>query len=195
FRLFYFENFKGCKIMKKTILSLAVSAFFMAGAVHAETNPYDASATLNVKGSVVQTIADACTVTTNKSSVALSDDVDNLINQGDDATAVETVQLNIVGENCASNIEAGTIAYKFTGVAANADDTALKNSDTSTTAAKGVGIGVFNDANKPMNINGQDYIVASPNGNTIGLQMVKLNGEDAQAGNITSSVTIEIERL
>ncbi|ALB56752.1 fimbrial protein [Cronobacter universalis] len=181
--------------MKKTILSLAVSALFMTGMVHAETNPNDVSATLSVTGTVVEDIADACTVVTNKQAVALSGDVTDLINQGQDSTSVETVQLSIVGENCASKVEAGTMAYKFTGTADNADGTVLANSDASSTAAKGVGVGIFTGANKPVKVNSADHVIASASGTIIGLQMVKLNGQNAEAGNVTSSVTIEIERL
>ncbi|EPN9528783.1 fimbrial protein [Cronobacter malonaticus] len=181
--------------MKKTILSLAVSALFMAGAVHADTNPNDVSATLSVTGTVVEDVADACTVTTDKPSVTLSSDVNNLINQGADATSFASVQLNIVGANCASKVEAGTMAYKFTGITDNADGTVLANSDNSTTAAKGVGVGIFDAANKPVKVNSTDHIIASTSGNYIGLQMVKLTGQNAEAGNVTSSVTIEIERL
>ncbi|MGV7091552.1 fimbrial protein [Siccibacter turicensis] len=181
--------------MKKSILGLAVSALFVVGAAHADANPNDVPATLNVTGTVVADIADACSVTTDKQSVALSSDVNNLINQGDDATSITTVQLNITGADCASKIESGAMAYKFTGATDSADGTVLANTDVSATGAKGVGVGIFTPDNKLVKVNSTDHVIASTSGNTIGLQMVKLNGATAEAGNVTSSVTIEIERL
>lgn len=82
--------------MKKSLLGLTVSALFMVGAAHATTNPNDASATLNITGTVVQDIANMCTVTLDKSTLRLSDtSIDKLITQGEDATSPEQVKLNI----------------------------------------------------------------------------------------------------
>ncbi|ELY4323047.1 fimbrial protein [Cronobacter turicensis] len=183
--------------MKKSILGLAASALFMVGAAQAETNPNDVSATLSITGTVVADITDACTVTLDKNSVVLtSSDVGALINQGDDATSTVKVKLNITGAaDCATKVEAGTMAYKFTGASDNADGTVLANTDTSELGAKGVGVGIFTDANKPVKVNSTDYMVATTEGTDIGLQMVKLTGETAQAGNVTSALTIEIVRL
>ncbi|EKM0362431.1 fimbrial protein [Cronobacter turicensis] len=182
--------------MKKSILGLAVSALFVVGAAHADANPNDIPATLNVTGTVVADIADACTVTTDKPSVALTSDLNMLINQGDDATAVTPVQLSVTGgADCANKLQAGTIEYKFTGATDAADGTVLANTDTSGTGAKGVGVGIYDANNKLVKVNSSDRLAANTGTTTIGLQMVKLTGATAEAGNVTSSVTIEIERL
>ncbi|CCJ94800.1 hypothetical protein BN130_2864 [Cronobacter malonaticus 507] len=57
-------------------------------------------------------------------------------------------------------------------------------------------MGVFNFSDgKALKVNSSDYLQASTEGNVIGLQMVKLKGQNPQLGSVTSSVTIEIERL
>lgn len=183
--------------MKKSILGLAVSALFVVGAAHADTNPNDVPATLSVTGTVVADVADACVVTPDKTSIALSDtDIADLPNQGDDANSVSLVKLNVTGAaDCASKVADGTMAFKFTGATDNADGTSLANTDTSVQGAKGVGVGIFTEDRKPLKVNSADSVAATIDGTNIGLALVKLNGETVQAGNVTSSVTIEIERL
>ncbi|EOC0417620.1 type 1 fimbrial protein [Cronobacter malonaticus] len=183
--------------MKKTVLGLTVSALFMFSAAHASTNPNDVSATLSVTGTVVEDITQVCTVTLDKSSVALANDVGDLINQNDRATAngSERVNLQITGgDECQNEVAAGHMAYKFTGMTDNADGTVLANTDTSATAAKGVGVGIYDYVGNVLKVN-QDTLPATTAGNAITLQMVKLTGQEAVAGNVLGSVTIEIERL
>lgn len=184
--------------MKKSLLGLTVSALFMVGAAHATTNPNDASATLNITGTVVQDIASMCTVTLDKSTLRLSDtSIDKLITQGEDATSPEQVKLNISGgDDCSTKVAAGTMAFKFTGLGDNADGTVMGNHNYDpVTAARGVGVGIFDSQNKMVRLNSADYLVASTTDTTIGLQMVKLNGQSPTPGLIDSTLTIEIQRL
>lgn len=183
-------------MMKKSILGLVLSTIFVAGAVQADTNPNDVSATLSVTGTVMEDVVDACTVTTDKASVALIGDADKMIEQGKDASVATPVRLNITGANCLDKVIAGKIAYKFVGTADNAGGTVLANSDNSAEAAKGVGVGVFNaSTGKPLKINSSDHLEATTGGDVIGLTMVRLTGQSVEAGNVTSALTIEIERL
>ncbi|WP_426346785.1 fimbrial protein [Cronobacter universalis] len=182
-------------MMKKSILGLVLSTIFVAGAVQADTNPNDVSATLSVTGTVMEDVVDACTVTTDKASVALIGDADKMIEQGKDASVATPVRLNITGANCLDKVIAGKIAYKFVGTADNAGGTVLANSDNSAEAAKGVGVGVFASTGKPLKINSSDHLEAATGGNVIGLTMVRLTGQSVEAGNVTSALTIEIERL
>ncbi|EPE7079375.1 fimbrial protein [Cronobacter sakazakii] len=187
--------------MKKSVLGLAVSALFMVGAAHAETNPNDVSATLSVTGTVVENITDFCSVNLSTNSISLESNVDDLVNQGDatliNASDMKTVRLSIAGgSDCQDQVAQGKMAYKFTGAADNADGTVLANSNVSAGAATGVGIGLFTVGHTPIKIN-QDTIPAT---NTLGgdiltINMVKLNGQQAVAGDVTGSLTIEIERL
>lgn len=183
--------------MKKSLLGLAVSALFAVGVAHAETNANDVSATLSVTGTVVQDITQVCTVTLDKSAVSLNSDVDNLVNQGDNATTanVQLVNLSITGGNqCQDQVTAGKMAYKFIGTNDNADGTVLANLDASEAGAQGVGVGIFDSAMKPLRVN-QDTMAATTGNDSIALELVKLNGKTAVAGNVLGSVTIQIERL
>ncbi|ELQ6021561.1 fimbrial protein [Cronobacter turicensis] len=183
--------------MKKSILGLTVSALFMVGSAQATTNPNDVSANLMITGTVVQDIADSCSVTLDKTSLHLSDtDVNALITQGEDATTPVQVKLNIAGgDDCTNKVAEGTMAFKFTGLSDNADGTVISNNDNSNTGAKGVGIGVFDTQNKMVRLNSEDNIVASTTDTNIGLQMVKLNGQTPTAGAVSATLTVEIQRL
>ncbi|EOI3468521.1 fimbrial protein [Cronobacter turicensis] len=192
-----FENFKGRKIMKKSILGLAVSALFMVGAAQAETNPNDVSATLSITGTVVADATDACTVVPDNTTISLSSqDVNDLVGQGENAATMSLVKLNITGPvDCANKVATGGMAFKFTGATDDAEGTVLANQDTGTQGAKGVGVGIFTENRTPVRVNSVDSLLAYTEGTTIGLSLVKLAGQTAQAGNVTSSVTIEIVRL
>ncbi|EOC0587570.1 fimbrial protein [Cronobacter sakazakii] len=187
--------------MKKSVLGLAVSALFMVGAAHAETNPNDVSATLSVTGTVVESISDQCSVNLSTNSINLESDVADLVNQGDatliNAAGVKTVRLSIAGgSECQDQVAQGKMAYKFTGTADDADGTVLANGNVSTSAATGVGIGLFTVDHTPIKIN-QDTMAATSNvgGDILAINMVKLNGQKAVAGDVAGSLTIEIERL
>lgn len=184
--------------MKKSILGLAVSALLMVGAAHAGTNPNDVSATLNISGTVTQDLQQICTVITDQSSLSLASEIQDLPAQGDNATTHSMVlHVNLAGpSNCLTDAASGKIAYKFVGTADNADGSVIANTDTSTNAAKGVGVGVFDSTMKPLKIN-QDTMLANgtPSGNIVLVQMVKLNGQEVVTGNLQSALTIDIEHL
>lgn len=180
--------------MKKSLLGLAVSALFVVGAVHAETNPNDVSATLTVSGSVTASQS-ACTVNLNKSSIALSAEVSKLVAQGVAATPVDAVDLSITGDTqCSDLVAAGKMAYKFIGTADNALGTSLTNTATGDTAASGIGIALYDNAGKVVSIN-KDTIAATTTASHLGLGLVKLDGVEATAGSVQGSLTIQIERL
>lgn len=180
--------------MKKSILGLAVSAMFMMGAAQAETNTNDVSATLTVSGSV--TTAQSCAVNLSKNSINLNSDVESLPTQGSQAQAVDTVDLSIAGDDlCASLVSEGKMAYQFLGTADNANGTSLANNASSSEGgAGGIGIALYDAAGKELSIN-KDTVIATPTAYHLGLAMVKLEGQEATAGAVQSSLTIQIERL
>lgn len=186
--------------MKKSILGLAVSALLMVGAAHAGTNPNDVSATLSISGTVVPNDQQICTVVADQSSISLSSEVKNMPAQGSSATTgsvpLHLSLMNSVGADCLNDAAAGKIAYKFVGTADDADGSVIANTNTAEDAAKGVGVGVFDATMAPLKVN-QDTILANgtPTGNIVLLQMVKLNGQEVVAGNLQSSLTIDIEHL
>lgn len=96
-------------------------------------------------------------------------------------------------DECAKLVADGKIAYKFKGTADEADGNVLANALTDSTAATGVGIGIFDENNHPVAVN--TGTLPAKEDTIFGLQMVELNGQSGVAGNINSTVTVEIERL
>ncbi|EMN3919237.1 fimbrial protein [Citrobacter farmeri] len=180
--------------MNKTILGLAVSALFVMGAAQAETNPNDVSATLTVSGTVTASQS-VCTVSLEKSSIALSADVSNLVAQGVTNTAVDTVDLSITGDDqCADLVSQGKMAYKFLGTADAAAGTSLANTAAGEGAANGIGIALYDTLGQVLSIN-KDTMAASSTASHLGLGLVKLDGVEATAGSVQGALTIQIERL
>lgn len=175
--------------MKKTLCGLISAALFLPCFVQAS----DTSATIDING-VLQQGDYYCAVILSESAVSILEESDTLIKQGDDATSPTIIHVSVDGDaQCADLITAGKIAYKFQGSADNADGTVLSNALTDTTAAKGVGIGIFDGQNKPIAVN--TGRLPAKTDTTFGLQMVQLTNQQPVAGNINSTVTVQIERL
>lgn len=175
--------------MKKLLSGLISATLLMAGTAQAK----DMSANIIISGTL-KPAEFTCSVALSESSVSVLENSDTLIKQGDNATSPVTVQASVDGgPECDKLADEGKIAYKFMGVADDADGTVLANSLTDETAAKGVGIGIFNSQNEPVPLN-TGRLVAQEGG-AFGLQMVQLTNQEAVAGNINSTVTVQIERL
>ncbi|WP_105632087.1 fimbrial protein [Cronobacter dublinensis] len=179
--------------MKKTILGLAVSAMFMAGAVQAETNANDVSATLNITGTVSK--ESSCTVNLSQSTVDLAGKLDTIVDQRKKNNPnMSTVSLNITGDSeCETFMEQGKIAYKFIGTADNADGVSLANAATGASAATGVGINLYNSNGDIIDINSQ--LIATSGPTTLGLGLVSLVNQELTTGSVQGSLTIQLERL
>jgi len=190
FTYFNQRNYKDI-IMKKALISFAVSALFAMGTAHAEST--DTSATLNITGTVTEAQV-YCAVNLNTTTVNLTDDMSALINQGTNADHATDVYANIVGSGCSNLITENKFALKVIGTADNALGNALANSDTSETAAKGVAVGIFNESNQVVKINDTQLPVSSA-ATKFKLQMVKLDGQTPVAGNLTGSLTVQIDRI
>lgn len=172
--------------MQKLFPCLAMAGLFMAGAANA------ASTELSITGMAIQDIL--CQVTLSESTVSLLDKAETLIKQGEHATAPTLIHASIEGvEECGTLMNEGKMAFKFQGTADNADGTVLANVLTDSSAAKGVGIGIFDETNAPVAVN--TGLVAAKLDTVFGLQMVQLSGQTPVEGNINSIVTVEIERL
>ncbi|WP_312983297.1 fimbrial protein [Atlantibacter sp.] len=175
--------------MKNTVLGLAISALFITGSAMAQDN----SATVVIDG-IVKPADTVCAVQASEASVSLLELPESLINQGDNATAPYIVHLAVDGDTkCATLVDEGKLAFRFSGVADEGDGTALANLLTDDSAAKGVAIGMFDGDNKPVPVN--TGLLPAKKDTTFGLQMVRLTGSQAVSGNINSYVTIDIERL
>ncbi|MMZ65142.1 Fimbrial protein [compost metagenome] len=153
----------------------------------------DHSAVVDINGTLTSE-GFSCSVMPSESSVSLLELPETLIKQGDNATAPVIVHVSVMGDDrCSTLVDDGKIAFRFSGNADNADGTALANSLTDETAAKGVAIGIFDGDNKPVKVKTGRLPVKTDT--VFGLQMVQLKGQEAVAGNINTAVTIEIERL
>lgn len=179
--------------MKKNILGLVISGFFLVNAGVALAESIDTPATLSIDG-YVRSNEVSCMISMDKSSVSLIDKPESLIKQGDNATSPEEIHLSVVGDDrCNTLISEGKIAYKVLGVADNADGTALANSITDESAAKGVGVGIFDADKKPVSIN--TGLLSAHEDTVFGLQMVQLTNQQAVAGNLYATASVQIERL
>lgn len=179
--------------MKKNSMALAISGLFLACTGLAHADSADTAATLSISGDV-KGAEFSCAVIMSESSVSIIESPDALIKQGDNATSPKAIHLSVAGEErCATLVSEGKIAYKVLGIADNADGTALANDLTDETAAKGVGIGIFDANNKPVNVN--TGRLSATEDTVFGLQMVQLTNQQAVAGNINATASVQIERL
>lgn len=180
--------------MKKTLLGLAVSTFFVVGAAQAAIVANDASAILTVTGNVTdsQTV---CAVSLDQSAITLNGDTSNMATQGATAISTTTVDLSITGdEKCNTLVSQGKMAYKLLGTADTLEGNVLANAATGADAATGVGIGLYTLAGDVLAVN-QSTLAASVTGTKFGLGIVKLNGQTPAAGKVQGALTIEIVRL
>ncbi|WP_312983303.1 fimbrial protein [Atlantibacter sp.] len=183
----------------KKMLPMFFSALSLIAGAQGNAQAEDVGATLSITGSVTQSIAQSCSMYLSKNAVALLGDVSNLVKQGEDFKAGASIDVSIGANSstaaCKQMADEGKLAYKFMGIADDADGTVLSNSEISTGAAKGIGIGVFDSETKKLLKINEDTILAKSWANTFNVAMVKLNGQTATAGAVKSALTIQFERL
>jgi major type 1 subunit fimbrin (pilin) len=172
--------------MKKTLLAFTLASMFIAGAVQAQ----DTSATVNMSGTVTGNATD-CSVFTN-STVTLSGDVSALPEQGTKATSptVLNYSIGLNGDTSCLN----QVALQLVGLTDDAEGTVLSNTDYGTSAARGVGIGLFDSTLNPLKTKAGNISVESSNGQ-INLQLVRLKAQQAIEGTVHSSMTLNVIRL
>lgn len=183
--------------MKKTCTCLAMAISLFCLSAHADDAVKDVSATLSVTGKVTQNNEGACSVLLSQDTLQITEKMSEVIDQGSNNYALygATITVNVTGgAKCISLMDDGKLVYRFIGVADDAAGTVLANADSSATAAKGLGIGIYNMDFTPLKVN-TDTLAASAKGNHINLAMVKLAGKEAVAGNLQSTLTIQLERL
>lgn len=182
--------------MKSNIIALAISSLFIMGTACAEDTP----ATLSVTANVTQKTT-ACQVNLDKSSLELTGEANKLIAQGEKATSITPFVMTVIGVDnnftCGKKLLDGEIAVRFVGTYDNADGNTLANKATGETAASGIGIGLFNTKNEPVDITQPYKLPSGTNAPTVylGMQLVKLNGQEPKEGAVSSDMTIQIERL
>ncbi|WP_436894168.1 fimbrial protein [Siccibacter turicensis] len=189
--------------MKNIVTGFALAAGFFSSAVLAEPTSQDVPATLNISGTATR--SPGCSVVLSKQSITLTSAASDLIKQGEDATAAETVSISIVdasGEGihaCDDEMYQGHLGVTFNGQADSVQGNVFANTDATTTGASGVGIGVFNNFNQPISVNGGiiELNKSGVDGSAalFGVQMVKLQNQTVKAGNVTGAMTVQITRL
>lgn len=184
--------------MKNSILCCAVAACLACAAAHAEDSVNDVAASLSVTGTVSKSTDIDCSIRLSQETLSLSQNMSELIDQGKNDYAQKGAPITISslegGQKCYSQLEDGKLAYRFIGTADNADGTVLANADSSETGAKGVGIGIFGSDFAPLKVN-SDTLTAGTKGSVVNFALVKLTGQQPVAGNIQTTLTIQLERL
>ncbi|WP_449545963.1 fimbrial protein [Lelliottia amnigena] len=177
--------------MKKTLLAFTLASMFMASAVQA----VDHSATVNISGTVIGNADSECSVHVATPSVTLSGQIDHLPTQGQVATTPVPLDYSISeGASSTTGGCLGKVELQFHGVVDDADGTVLANSDTGAGSAQGVGVGLFDKYQNPININ-DNTVQPDQAIDVVYLQMVKLNGKTPVEGTVHASMTIDIVRL
>lgn len=173
---------------KSIFLLLTGLSLSLTGFAHAK----DTAAVLSINGLV--TPGYSCLVTMNQSSVSLVETPDKLIKQGNNATNPLIIHLSLSeGEQCESLVAEGKLAYRVLGNADNAEGTTLANQLNDSTAASGLGIGLFDANNNPISVN--TGLIPAAKDTVLGLQLVQLSNQEAIPGNINAQASIQIERL
>ncbi|WNN48400.1 fimbrial protein [Siccibacter colletis] len=178
--------------MKKILLVAAISALFSTGMACAK----DYSSVVTIDGKVTTPGEGSCSVSVDKTAISLSGITDELTEQGASASNPESLRIVVLGDlDCSSRIAKHQIAVKFVGDTVASDNTVLANAVTDASAAEGVGIGFYDSAKNPAEINGAGVVVPETKYFDYGLGLVKLNGQTPTSGNVHGTLTIDIERL
>ncbi|WP_312983295.1 fimbrial protein [Atlantibacter sp.] len=149
-----------------------------------------------------------CTVLMSKYLLNLNHDDKSLPAQGSNIntySADDHIYVQLGGENCDANEGYKNIGLKFLGTTDDSKGTTLANTDTSSTAAQGIGVqlsDMFNNIIEP-NVTIGHFPSASPDGKSttstasfpLYFSLVQLNNQLATAGNIQTNLTVQIERL
>jgi len=176
----------------KIFYSVLILSSLMTGfAAQAE----DVSATLSITGDATSGPT-GCEVNMNPTTIALDTiDLDALPWQGGNTIPKNPINLSISGSSeCYALVLADRMAYRFVGTPDAGEGSVLANIDTSSQAAKGVGIGIFDMHGKFLDIR---KTVSALDLQRITMQVVSLKGTEQKPteGHVSGNLTVQIERL
>lgn len=183
--------------MKYSLLLLALSHLLAFPGVYAQESTPDIPATLEISGTVNATES-ACSVSLSQSNVNVTQDLKDVISQGDKNYSGGGANIHLYftgGAECGDLAKEGRLIYHFSGNADNADGTVLANNDVSQTSAKGLGIGIFDQEHNIIALNKGTLAATAEGTSVFNIAMVKLNGQDVVPGTLQGALTIDIERL
>ncbi|KMV32440.1 fimbrial protein [Franconibacter pulveris] len=191
--------------MKKLALTLALGTTLIAGSVPVQAQ--DIGHEMVIYGRL-QTAASGCTVLMSKYVLTLHHENKNLPVQGSDINpfnADDHVYVQLGGKNCDADEGYKNIGLKFLGTADSIEGNTLANTDTSSTAAQGIGIQLTDFEHKLITPN--VTVATFPGANKSGeasnltasfplyLSLVSLKGQESTQGNVSTNLTVQIERL
>lgn len=179
--------------MKKIAGMLILSSLCLSQA-YAQTNVNDTSAVLSVNGALTNSAA-ACAVDISENSLHFQSRPEDLKEQDKVNQDGLIVMLTVTdSEYCRRKITDNQIRFTFMGEKDNAHGTVLANQNNSESAAKGVGVGVFDYNGIPVDINTGTVRAVLPFTRVL-MNMVKLSGQDVIPGDYQGTMTIEIQRI
>ncbi|EOW6645456.1 fimbrial protein [Cronobacter muytjensii] len=191
--------------MKKMALTLALGATLITGSVPVQAQ--DLGHDMVIYGRL-QTAASGCTVLMSKYVLTLHHENKSLPVQGSDINpfnADDHVYVQLGGKNCDADEGYKNIGLKFLGTADTIEGNTLANTDTSSTAAQGIGIQLTDFEHnliKP-NVTVATFPGANKSGEATNLtasfplylSLVSLKGQESTQGNVSTNLTVQIERL
>lgn len=174
------------KILYSTLIATMLITVF---SVQAE----DTSATLTITGNATNSIA-GCSVTMSPTTFNLESIPENAMPwQGGNTIPKNAINLSISGTSeCYALALGNRLAYRFIGTPDAVEGNVLANTDTSSSAATGVGIGLYNMHGEFLDIKKTINTTDLPR---MTLQTVSLNGQRATKGSVSGVLTIQLERL
>ncbi|MBN6044522.1 type 1 fimbrial protein [Citrobacter sp. ku-bf4] len=180
--------------MKKSLSAISALTLLIAGTALAQTDPKDISAALSISGTAFNP-ATICTVSINPTTISMEAKIEQLVEQGVKQLPSDIVNISVNGdENCLAMVADGKMGYRFTGAGDSVTGHVLANADTSAAAASGVGVGMFSIYGDPIALNTD--LLKSTGADHLGLKLVSLDrAVPATPGNVSSTLTVQIERL
>ncbi|MDK1184074.1 fimbrial protein [Cronobacter turicensis] len=179
--------------MKKIICALALSTIPVMG--FAQTAGNDIPATLYISGNVTDASA-GCTIEFTEPTVDIgSREISTLPAQGTHVVGgqLKPVNASLIGK-CTKDGQL-TPNISFTGVVDSAAGNSLVNTATGEGAATGIGVSIYSDAGYVITPNGPAVKSNSTDHMMFYVGIVKLNGSTPTAGQVQSSLTMQIETL
>lgn len=185
--------------MKKSALYIGMAMLMSTAFAHA-SDPTE-SATVTITGNVSGSNPGAsCGVYPSLNSININQMGNDIVEQGSEPDVMGLVTLRVANPDdlsgCNAEIAAGHIALKLHGQADDAQGTSLANTEKRFPAS-GVAIGLFNyDTKEIIAINDTVLDIDKDSDSAkLGLELVKLAGQNMTDGNVKGSLTIDIIRL
>lgn len=196
--------------MKKTSLILAVGCALISVITpswSAETTQ-DTGQDFFVYGRL-ERAKSSCTVLMSKYVLSLHHTATLLPEQGSPVTSMvpdDHINIQLGGDNCDADEGYKNIGLKFVGKNDNIDGSVLANTDTSESAATGIGVQLFGKDNGaivpnvtiarfPAAVIGDGRPTTHPASFPLNLALVKLKNSSVTLGSVKTNLTVQIERL